>query len=260
MSTELDQKLGHHYDAAFYGSQREKSRHGADRILPLVVGPLAVNSVVDFGCGVGTWLAAALALGVERARGIEGPWVDSANLADPRIDLVNQNLEQRVDAGEGFDLAMSLEVAEHLSADRAPTFVEDLCRASRRVLFGAAVPGQGGENHINEQWPSYWVALFAAHGYLPLDVVRTQLWGDATIPLHYRQNLLLYVHRSELDAVKACFPAGVGEPPRMLDVIQPELWLRDTVNRLPMNLKDRLVAAAGIPGALMRTLGRRIGG
>lgn len=54
-----------------------------------------------------------------------------------------------------FDLAMTIEVAEHLTPVRADSFVEDLTRLSDVVLFSAAIPAQGGINHVNEQWQSY---------------------------------------------------------------------------------------------------------
>jgi hypothetical protein len=33
------------------------------------------------------------------------------------------------------------------------------------VLFSAAIPAQGGTGHVNERWPGYSRALFAARGY-----------------------------------------------------------------------------------------------
>ena len=60
--------------------------------------------------------------------------------------------------------SISLEVAEHLSPGRAESFISDLCQAAPVVLFGAAIPGQGGVGHLNEQWQSYWANLFEACG------------------------------------------------------------------------------------------------
>ena len=80
------------------------------------------------------------------------------------------------------DLAVSLEVAEHLSEKRAPSFIDDLCTASSCVLFGAAIPEQEGVGHLNEKWPSYWTKLFEKRGYEPYDVVRPKVWGDQGVP------------------------------------------------------------------------------
>ena len=33
------------------------------------------------------------------------------------------------------------------------------------VLFSAAIPGQGGQDHLNEQWPEYWQKKFEVNGY-----------------------------------------------------------------------------------------------
>jgi SAM-dependent methyltransferase len=248
------------YDEAFYEHQREDSLRSGLAVLPLVLDLFEVRSLVDFGCGAGTWLAAARRLGVERTVGLEGPWVTADTLVDPGIDLRTRNLE-RPGAGpdERFDLAMSLEVAEHLDATRADSFVAEICACSPRVLFSAAVPGQGGAHHVNEQWPDYWASRFAAHGYRPLDVVRPRLWDDDSLPIHYRQNVFLYVHESEFDAVAA--KAGLSDRPLVfpMGAVHPELFTHRTASlALEPNLRRRVSIALGIPGAFLRALGRRL--
>ena len=66
--------------------------------------------------------------------------------------------------GRRFDLVNCLEVAEHLDASRADSFVDDLCALGDVVVFSAAIPGQGGTHHVNEQFQSYWQERFRRNG------------------------------------------------------------------------------------------------
>jgi len=120
-----------------------------------------------------------------------------------------------------FDLAVSLEVGEHLPESAAKTFVESLTRLAPVVLFSAAIPGQGGTSHVNEQWPEYWSRLFANHGFDPADVVRPRIWGDERVEFWYAQNVILYAARSR----RADFPelqrATMTETP--LAAVHPRL-------------------------------------
>ena len=100
---------------------------------------------------------------------------------------------------DAFDLAISMEVAEHLPERCAEPFVESLTRLADVVLFSAAVPFQGGIGHVNEQWGSYWVALFRNRGYTAVDIIRKRIWNDDQIPYWYRQNTLLFVKDGKLD-------------------------------------------------------------
>jgi len=180
------------YGATFYDRQREGSLNSARAILPIVFNLVRPKSVVDFGCGVGTWLATAKQLGAERCVGLEGSWVKTQPLADAELDIRDTELEQPVPLDERFDLAMSLEVAEHLRPQRSDSFVADLCKASDVVIFSAAMPGQDGDGHQNEQWPSYWAERFTGNGYMPLDVIRPIVQANATVEVWYRTNVVLY--------------------------------------------------------------------
>jgi SAM-dependent methyltransferase len=204
----------------FYANRRQHTRHAARRILEALPVGLTRTRIADIGCGTGTFLAAALDLGAEAAFGIEGDWVKPDMLDDPRIQFEARDLEQGFE-GPGVDLVLSLEVAEHLSSERAAGFVRDLVAMAPGVVFSAAIPGQGGVGHVNEQWQSYWAGLFAAHGYRAHDVVRTKIWTDEAVPAWYRQNTILYL-RPELGEALSLSPT---EPP-LLDKVHPAFWAR----------------------------------
>jgi hypothetical protein len=115
-----------------------------------------------------------------------------------------------------------LEVAEHIPAESADDFIKTLTSLAPAVLFSAAVPGQGGVGHRNEQWQSYWATLFYNHGYLPLDFVREEIWGNRSVSWWYAQNILLYVKK---DLLATCpFKHRLYGPEKFtsLDRIHPE--------------------------------------
>lgn len=93
---------------------------------------------------------------------------------------------------------MSLEVAEHLTPARADSFVEDLTRLSDVILFSAAIPGQHGLNHVNEQWQFYWAEKFLQRDYIAVDCIRPKIWSNNSVEWWYCQNILVYVKRTEL--------------------------------------------------------------
>ena len=208
------------YPPGFYENRRAHTAHAARAILATLPPALSRRRIADIGCGTGTWLAAALANGSQTAIGIEGAWVTSPMLDDPRIAFTPHDLELPLTAPP-VDLVLALEVAEHLSPARAPSFVADLVALAPAVLFSAAIPGQGGVGHLNEQWQSWWAARFAAHGYRAFDVIRPAIWSDEAIPAWYRQNIVLY-----LDAPTASALGLTPTDPALLDRVHPLFWER----------------------------------
>lgn len=187
------------YGAWFYESQQDGSARSAERVLPMVFDLVRPSSVVDLGCGTGSWLAAARTLGVETVLGIDGDWVTDEALRIPPECFLRRDLSAPLDLeGRRFDLAMSLEAAEHLDPDRAGPLVAELCALSDVVLFSAAIPGQTGSDHRNEQWPGYWRDHFGRWGYELVDCLRTRLWEDPEIEPWYAQNAFLYVSAERL--------------------------------------------------------------
>lgn len=176
------------------------TKKSASRILEYLMTMTDAKSFIDVGCGQGEWLAILESeYSPERLVGIDGEWIDQNNLAFKRglyieSDLAAIETYNNLDSKTigNFDLAISLEVGEHLPESTAKTYVAFLTSLAPAVLFSAAVPLQGGMNHINEQWPEYWRSLFADNGYMCLDVIRPFIWTDEEILPHYRQNIFLY--------------------------------------------------------------------
>jgi len=174
------------YDAAFFDTIRAGCQASAAVVVPLVLDHFHPYTVLDVGCGEGWWAKAFADLGGCEVLGLDGPGGGGA--LDVRF--VAWDLRATFAGMYLVDLAIALEVAEHLPPERADSFVADLCAVAPVVLFSAAIPGQGGTGHINEQWPAYWVEKFQANGYAVSGALRWHIWGDDRVENWYRQNLL----------------------------------------------------------------------
>ena len=190
---------GHSYSSEYYASLAETGRSSARVVVPLVLELLEPRRVVDVGCGIGTWLSVFKELGVEDVWGIDGEHVPREMLEIPEERFLPLDLERTVDIHDRFDLVVSLEVAEHLPPEFAGEFVRFLTQLGAVVLFSAAIPGQGGERHVNEQWPEYWVERFSAREYVAIDCVRPKVWHDERVAWWYAQNTLLFVSSAYLE-------------------------------------------------------------
>lgn len=206
------------YTSDFYTGHMAGSVSSAAAIVPLVLSLFPVKSVVDVGCGVGGWLAEFARNGVADIRGVDGDYVDRSLLKIPADRFTPRDLSQLASIGARFDLACSLEVAEHLPQARAEAFVAALADSAPVVLFSAAAPGQGGDDHINEQWPSYWARLFGKHGFVTLDCIRPKIVNDPRVEWWYRQNILVFCKPERV-------PAGHAAETNLdwLDRAQPHL-------------------------------------
>jgi SAM-dependent methyltransferase len=188
------------YDADFFDGLQEGVRRSAAVAVPMLVELVGPRSVLDVGCGVGTWLRSLMDAGVTDVLGVDGDYVDRAMLEIPADRFRPVDLAEPFCAGRRFDLALCLEVGEHLDEDRAGTLVASLVAHAPVIAFSAAIPGQGGTHHVNERWLSYWRLLFARHGYSCLDVLRPALWTRREVDSWYAQNMVLFVARPQLDA------------------------------------------------------------
>ncbi len=161
----------------------------ASIVAPIIIDLLQPQSVVDVGCGLGDWLSVFQENGVKKILGIDGNWLNVQKLYVDKKHLLTHDLTLPLTLQNKFDLAICLEVAEHLSVTTADILVNSLVQLSNNIIFSAAVPGQGGQNHINEQWPKYWQEKFQNKGYTFYDAIRPLIWDNENIKPWYRQNI-----------------------------------------------------------------------
>lgn len=219
-----------------------RSASAARRIIAAVRTILPVGSILDVGCARGTWLCAWQGAGCSDVLGVDGPYIDRQALEIDPSHFIVADLNERINLGRSFDLVECLEVAEHLSPQRAASLVADLVAHAPAVLFSAATPGQGGENHVNEQLSSFWQTLFARHGYVAIDCLRPMLARWTEIPCWYRYNLILYVRSDALELLPPFVRQFEMSHDQQLPEVSPLHYrLRNIAIRLfPRWVRDRL--------------------
>lgn len=210
------------YNREFYDDQEAASLESARVVINLLFARFRPMSVLDVGCGLGTWLRACVERGVGDVTGIDGTHIARTRLHIPPERFLARDLSRPLEVGRRFDLVLSLEVAEHLASQRADSFIGELTALSDVVLFSAALPYQGGTGHVNENWAEYWSDKFRRCGFSLVDLLRPALWNDERVAFWYRQNLFLYVREQRLGALDmvAWQP---GDMP--LSAIHPEMFL-----------------------------------
>lgn len=211
-----------YYPKAFYDLSWDDSRACAEVVLPLVFDLIGKPlSMCDVGCGNGAMLAVAMDLGVEAIAGFDGEWARGALIIPEKFfHATDLNQPAEMKRGMRYDLCMSLEVAEHLEPESADHFIDTLTSFSDVVLFSAAIPGQGGTQHINEQWTAYWVKLFEQRGYDAFDPIRFQVWDDQRVSLWYRQNIVLFAKHGT--RVAGLLDDWIG----VMTIVHPEMYMK----------------------------------
>ncbi len=206
------------YTDKFY-DELESSLVSAKVIVPLVMELIKPKSVIDVSCGLGGFLSVFEKEGVSDIFGVDGKWVKKERLLISEKDFRVVDLEKPLEIDRKFDLAVCLEVAEHLSKNSAKGFVESLTNLAPIILFSAAIPYQGGTNHVNEQWLKYWAELFKEKEYFPIDIIRKKIWNNNEVSFWYAQNIMLFV-RKNYNLNKMKFEESV------LSMVHPKLYLQ----------------------------------
>lgn len=215
------------YTPEYYREIADGAARSAAVVVPLVQALVNAGSVVDVGCGTGVWLAEFARHGAERILGVDGEHVPREGLAIPAARFHGADLESawNIPIGESrFDLAVCLEVAEHVRPERSDRLIERLTALAPVVLFSAATPCQGGEGHVNERWPTFWQELFAARGFEVIDAIRKRVWSDRRVEPWYQQNLLMYATREAIAARAALRAEHERTFPGFLSVVHPRLY------------------------------------
>ena len=215
------------YSDEWFRARKQATRRSAEVIASFVRDVVRPTSIIDLGCGTGSWLAA---FGVDDSLGVDGDWVSRSQLEFPEEHFRTHDLTRPLVLDRTFDLALSVEVGEHLPAEAADVLVESLSRLAPVILFSAAIPYQGGTGHVNPQWPAYWADRFRSREYVPCDVIRPRFWCHPEVRFAHAQNLILYVRSGDLSRL------AIAETP-LLPLVHPRLLQRIAA---PSSLRHRL--------------------
>lgn len=175
------------YDAEFYNRNYKFQKALADNLSQWIAEKYNPQTIVDFGCGCGHFSNSIANLTGGEALGLNGDIPKNKE-----IEIIKWDLSEPVELDDKFDLVISLEVAEHIPEEKADIFIDSLCRHGETVLFSAAIPGQGGVGHLNEQHHFYWHKKFQERGYKYFDIIRPLIKDKKEVPFWYRNNIFLY--------------------------------------------------------------------
>ncbi len=239
------------YSRSFFANRRLGATHSSEALAPLVLAVLSLGgridaaaspdssqpaTMLDVGCGDGTWVKKFRELGLE-GYGIDGPW-------SPFRDAILWDFSKRRDLSEiilprrHFDFILSLEFLEHLDQKNSRQIIEWLCSLTNTVVFSAALPGQGGTHHINEQRVEYWTKQFSDFGFVACDALRPKIWSNSDIAPWYRQNILMFFREKvpvEIEHFAADAWASATRAP--LSLFHPDLLEQKRGWRLLRGLK-----------------------
>jgi SAM-dependent methyltransferase len=228
------------YDRNYLDCHREGSYRSAKIVLPIIFERFNPASVIDVGCGVGGWLKVAGDLGATQIVGVDGDYIDRSMLMIDQSAFVPHDLASSIYITQKFDLAISLEVAEHLGASVVPNYLASLMTLSDMVLFSAAIPAQGGTDHVNENWMEFWAIQFVQRGYLPLDIIRPRIWNDRDIEPWYRQNIMIFANRAAI--ARHSLQEAVVQPGQLMSIVHPEIYMRRIMRANPASLRPTCLA------------------
>ena len=212
------------YNDDFYNNHSQMSVSSAEEIIPKVLDYIKPSSVIDIGCGIGTWLKVWEKFGIDDILGVDGDYINRDNLLISYDKFIATNLEQGFKCVRKFDIVTCLEVAEHINESEAEIFVNSLCNLGDVILFSAAIPGQEGTLHINEQYPDYWLNLFRKNKFIPVDCLRKKIWSNEKIETWYKQNILFYVNEIQLDKLEELKIEAARTEATFLNLVHPEYF------------------------------------
>lgn len=238
----MNNSIAYEFPDEFFDYMDPGSRRSAEFIVSLLSRNLDPKSILDIGCGRGTWLGEWRKIGIEDCAGVDGPYVDRQSLAIPAESFVAADLSRPLNVRRSFDLVQSLEVAQCIEAAFADQFVDNLCSHGELIVFSAAVPGQGGERHVNEQPLEYWRDRFAARGYLAFDWIRREILENSKIEPWYRYNMLLFATERRAVRLSPDIHAAMLLPGARVPELAPLTWrIRNAgLRSLPASLVHRL--------------------
>lgn len=184
------------YDKDFYTSVANWDSRSMDLIARSIVRDCAPSSFLDVGCGTGALLQACLKAGVSQVYGVElsEEALKLCKSKGLRVDQIDLRRASKLPFGK-TDFTSCLEVAEHLEPEYAEHLVRLLSVTAPKILFSAAAPGQGGDEHLNEQSRAYWAALFQKQGFrenIKLSRVWCEEWHQGGALNTYFSNAVLY--------------------------------------------------------------------
>jgi 2-polyprenyl-3-methyl-5-hydroxy-6-metoxy-1,4-benzoquinol methylase len=154
------------YDEAFFaewGRSNDAYVNSARVIVDVLHDNFGPGRLVDLGCGCCVYSH------FFKQKGAEVVCIDAVQPPEKHafpVEIVQQDMTVPFENTWGdFDLALCLDVGEHIPEDLCEPFLKNITQFSDRLIMSCAPPGQGGHHHVNEQPKRYWIEKLRAHGF-----------------------------------------------------------------------------------------------
>ena len=190
------------YDDRYFKWHRDHTRNYAIKNMDWYIKKFKPHSIIDYGCGIGAYLEAALANKITKIKGFDigGDYVKkyTEKSVQPYIEYVDCTLQMSTGA---YDCAISLETGEHIEPSASDQFVSNIASSTKKtgtILFSAAQPGQNGTGHINCQTKDFWKEKFKAHHFVcdqALTLLISREWSVQKAPEYIVNNLIVFTHQ-----------------------------------------------------------------
>jgi SAM-dependent methyltransferase len=185
----LKRILPNHPERINYDHIDHEERQPAERIAKWISSALPPGTVLDIGCGPGTYVTALRSFGIS-ARGI-----DVDDRVKGKEHLKYQSLFE-LSNEDRADIVLCLEVAEHIEENLADVVAHQVAGTVKKTLiWTAAQPGQGGIGHINCQPREYWEKKLTEQGLVRNRELETRMLEFIVQGPHmiwFRNNVMVF--------------------------------------------------------------------
>lgn len=190
------------YPESFYSSVTKRAQASSEIVAEILQDVLKPRSIIDVGSGEGAWIntmshrfPSALDLTAIDLQPHRSEYFEQLSSSKLNFEFILRDFEKdHTLPNQNYDLAICLEVLEHLQTQTAEQLAAEFAKNCSVLIFSAAVKGQGGTGHINENSLDYWIRLFQQNDFIALDILRPKLARNKQVPDYYKQNMILLWH------------------------------------------------------------------
>ena len=182
------------YHERFFHKRVKMDRAGVNLGMALVK-TLGLSSVVDFGCGIGSYLKGAKKVGAE-ILGFDILFDRAKKYIKPYYFpfIRYGNVGRHIDCGK-WDCALSVETAEHLLPEEADVFCDNLVDAATKFIV-ITTSEKPAYYHLNPQPKRYWIEKLEKRGVKYSEdhtKLLTTVWQRNGAPGYILRNLMVFV-------------------------------------------------------------------